>query len=226
MVAKPKGVSAVDSKVPETPTSPTSLKGIAVICHGQYYYKTETNKGVKPFTKTVRAPSLELFRETTQKYLGTDDNGKKMYADRSFINLRGQLKRRLLPLLLTKDFPDFARIRFVVIDEIQSLSGEELDLPINLRSKAQLAELIRREHIPVDVAEYLDIDDLRSDLLEYFEDADTFLKNKSSRDRKRQEEREFAEMNNLNEEDIPPVRKTIAPRTPAVKPPVQGISDL
>lgn len=184
----------------------TNQKGIQIKCRGMYYFKTDTAKGTKAYEITLMAPSLEFFKETAMKYTGTDENGKKTFSERSFINIRGALKKRLLPILLPKQVPDFARVKYVVIDEIISLSGEPLDLPIELRSRKQLSEYIKNEKIPIEPAEYLDIDELRFDILEYRNDPETFLQNKGQKDTKRAEERAFIEMNNLGE-TLPPNRK-------------------
>lgn len=185
-------------------------KGVKIVCHGQYYYKDSLNKGVKEFAHEVFSPSLEMFREHAKKYVGTDDKGRSKYEDRSFINVRGQLKRRLLPVLLGKKFPDFARVRYVVIDEIISLDGSELDLPITLRSKKQLAFQITKEGMPLSVDDYIDVDDLRADMLEYLHDPEAFLAGKAKRDKLRNEERDFMRMNNLNEGELPKKREPSA----------------
>lgn len=182
-------------------------KGVKLVCHGQYYYKDSVNKGIKEFTQDVYSPSLEMFRETSKKYTGPDDKGKATFKISSFINVRGQLKRRLLPVLLKKKFPDFARVRFVVIDEIISLDGSELDLPITLRSKTQLSFQIKKEGMPLNVDDYVDIDDLRSDMLEYIQDPEAFLHGKAKRDKRRAEEREFIRMNDLGEGELPKKRE-------------------
>jgi hypothetical protein len=195
-----------------------AAKGITIKCHGVFYYKTEREKGTKPFSMDVRAPSLDFFNETTQKYMGTDDNGNKKFATRSFINVRGQLKRRLLPILLGKKFTDFARVRYVVIDEVLSEDDTNLDLPVTLRSKPQLAALVKQLRAPIDAQDYLDIDELRTDILEFQQDADTFMKDKSRRDKKRSEERSFMDMNDL-QDPLPPTPK-------AKKETAQGIQDL
>lgn len=173
-----------------------------------YYYKTESAKGTKPFTFEVRAPSLEFFRESTTKYQGLDDKGHAKVAERSFINIRGQLKKRLLPLLLQRKVTDYARVKYVVIDEIISETGSELDLPITLRSKKQLAVLIADGKLPIDVDDYLDIDELRTDILEYQQDPEAFNRDKNRRDKRRGEERSFIEMNNLGE-TLPPEKKKV-----------------
>ena len=197
----------------------SGLTGVKIFTHGQYYYKTETAKGIKKFEMVVRARSLEMFREESQKYIGTDDNGRAMFRKNSYLNIRGQLKKRLLPILLRRDHPDFARVRFVTVDEIVSETGAKLDLPVNLRSRAQLEAMIADEQIPIDSKEYLELDDLRSDIIGYLEAPEEFLRSKPLKDRRRQEERSFLEMNDLGEETLPPVReprKEIPRPTPSV----------
>jgi hypothetical protein len=117
--------------------SPTTKgpAGIQIKTHGKYYYKTDTAKGVKSFEMVVRARSLEMFRETYNKYMGTETDPKTQlqtpkYKTNTYLNIRGQLKKRLLPILLIRKHADFARVRFVVIDEIVSETGEKLNLPI------------------------------------------------------------------------------------------------
>jgi hypothetical protein len=183
------------------------LQGIKITVHGRYYYKTESAKGTKPYEFVVRSPSLEMYRETSQKYMGTDDNGRPKYKTNSYLNIRGQLKKRLLPILLSKKFTDFARVRYVVIDEVVSETGEKLDLPINLRSKKQLAQMILDEKMPIDVSEYLEIDELRADIVQYIQEPEAFLNQKTLKDKRRQEERSFLEMNDLGDESLPPVRE-------------------
>lgn len=178
-------------------------KGIKIFTHGRYYYKTETAKGTKEFTQVVRAQSLEMFRETANKYMGTDDNGQQKFATRSFINVRGQLKKRLLPILLGRKYTDFARVRYVVIDEIVSETGEKLNLPIDLRSRQQLEAMIRDEKFPIDPAEYVEIDELRHDMLTFIREPEAFLRDKPRLDKRRQEERAFLAMNELEDGELP-----------------------
>jgi len=194
-------------------------KGIKITVHGRYYYKTESAKGTKPYELVVRSPSLEMYRETSQKYIGTDDKGNSKYKTNNYLNIRGQLKKRLLPILLGRKFTDFARVRYVVIDEVVSETGDKLDLPINLRSKKQLELMIRDEKIPIDVSEYLEIDELRSDIVQFIQEPEAFLKQKPLKDKRRQEERMFLEMNDMGDESLPPVRPVKA------KPDVGGILD-
>jgi hypothetical protein len=189
---------------------PTPLGGIKIATHGRFYYKSETAKGTKPFVLVVRARSLEMFRESSQKYIGTDDNGRAQFRTNSYLNIRGQLKKRLLPILLSKTYPDFARVRFVTIDEITAEDGSTLDLPVNLRSRTQLVEMVRDEKMPIDPAEYLEIDDLRTDILEYIQHPEIFLENKPIKDRRRQEERDFITMNDMGDETLPPIREAKA----------------
>lgn len=194
--------------------------GLRIYCHGEFYYKTQNEKGVKPFEKIVMAPSLEVFRETSYKYTGQDEKGKHQYKETSFVNVRGQLKRRLLPILLARDFRDFARVRFVVIDEIVSLDGSELDLPIQLRSRDQLVMMLERERIPIDAGDYIDIDELRSDILEYVTDPAMFLASKPRRDKRREQDRLFAAMNNIDAKSVRPEKPKKSPTT------AQGIESL
>jgi len=191
--------------------------GLKIFTHGKFYYKTETAKGAKDFVQLVRVASLEIFRETAQKYLGTEEDPAThlqvaKFRTNSFLNVRGQLKKRYLPILLARKFPEFARVRYVVIDEIVSESGQALDLPIHLRSKAQLAELVRQKKMPIDPAEYVEVDELRHDILTYLENAEAFLKLKPQQDRRRQEERQFLELNDIQDETLPPPQ-TEKPRT-------------
>lgn len=191
-----------------TAGSGVATAGIEISVHGRYYYKTETQKGTKPYDYVVRAASLEMFRESSQKYMGTDDNGAPKFRTNSYLNVRGQLKKRLLPILLGRKFPDFARVRYVVIDEVRSLTGEKLNLPIDMRSKTQLAEMIRDEKMPINVDEYIELDDLRADILSYIQEPEVFLKQQPIKSRRRQEEQQFLEMNGLADEgSLPPVRE-------------------
>jgi len=202
-----------------------SLQGIKIFTTGQYYYKTETAKGIKKFSMVVRARSLEMFREESQKYIGTDDNGRAQFRKNSYLNIRGQLKKRLLPILLLRDHPDFARVRFVTITEIVSEDGSSLDLPVNLRSRAQLVEMVQKEQMPLDPSEYLEIDDLRSDILQYLKFPEEFLRSKPLKDRRRAEDRDFVAMNDLGDETLPPVQepKKIVPPSAARK--IPGVLD-
>jgi hypothetical protein len=189
-------------------------KGVLIKVHGMYYFKNDREKGTKSYVREIKAPSLEFFRETYRKYTGTDDNGNPKYKENSYLNVRGQLKRRILPLILPKTITDFARVKYVVIDEIVSLDGAVLDLPVDLCSLDQLAKFITAHDIPVKPDEYIDIDDLRADINAYQESPETFMADKPRKDKLRAEEKEFIAMNSLNE--------TLPPR--ASKKP--GIADL
>ena len=186
--------------------------GLEIHCHGQFYYKTQERKGTRVFEQVVKAPSLEVFRETSYKYLGMESDEKRgtmkpKFRENSFINVRGQLKRRILPLFLRKQHNDFVSVRFVVIDEIISLDGSELDLPIQLRSREQLAKMVEREHIPVDPGDYTEIDELRTDILEYTTDPAMFLATKERRDKRRTLDRQLLEMNELEPGSVGPRRE-------------------
>lgn len=187
--------------------------GLLIKCRGEYYYKTETAKGRKPFTQDVRAPSLNFFHETSTKYIGTDDKGIKQFKTASFLNIRGVLKKRLLPVLLQRRFSDFARVRYTVVEEIRSLDNSPLDLPLQFQSLAQLTRYVKDHDIPITPGDYIEIDELRTDILEYEQDPETFLATKKDRDTRRSEERAFLEMNDLNA-DTP----VLAPRTPVMPP--------
>lgn len=196
-------------KVIETKSEPVNLSAqsnIVIRCHGMFYFKRDSQKGIRQFELEVRAPSLELFRETSMKLLGTNDDGQATYRQNSYVNVRGELKKRYLPVLLQKQAPDFARVRYVVIDEITREDGKEITgLQLTLQSKKQLAGYIRERQIPVSVDDYIDIDQLRTDILEYEHDPQVFLASKSRKDKRRAEERAFLEMNDLNE-TLPPLK--------------------
>jgi len=175
---------------------------ITIKTHGEYYFKNDREKGKKVFTQDIKAPSLEFFRQTSVRYTGTDDEGKLTFKENVFINVRGVIKKKLLPILLQRRLSDFARVRSVTIDEIVSDDKNEvLDLPVTLQSKSQLAHLIKTKKMPLDVDSYMDIDELRSDILEYQEDADTFVRNAEKRNKRRSEELEFMRLNGLT--DVP-----------------------
>jgi len=149
--------------------------------------------------------------------MGQDDNSKPIYKETTYLNVRGILKKRLMPVLLRNKFSDFARIRYVTIDEIVSLDGSELDLPLTLRSRVQLAMLIERERMPINPDEYMEVDELRTDIKEYLEDAQAFLASKAKKDKKRQEEKAFMEMNELDEPLPPQKVKKEKPKGQALK---------
>ena len=183
---------------------------INIKCHGTYYFKTEKDKGIREFREVVKAPSMHFFNETFTKLTGTDDNGKLTFRDTTFPNVRGRLKKKLLPVILSNkasQYPNFVRIRGVVIDEIVSDGKERLDLPINLMSIAQLTEFIKDRRMPIDAASYMEIDELRTDVMEYQEDPDTFLKNRARKDQRRADEKEFLALNNLLPESIQEPKK-------------------
>lgn len=184
---------------------------ITIKCHGEYYFKSENLKGRKPFEQIIKAPNLEFFKQTAVRYTGTDDDGKMKFKETEFVNVRGIIKKKLLPLLLTPKYPDFIRVRSVTIDEIISPDGKSLELPVTLQSRNQLIDLCKTKKIPVDAASYLDIDELRSDILEYQTDPDIFLRNMEFKNKKRSEEREFMALNDL----IPP--EVTATPTPVSK---------
>lgn len=172
---------------------------IAIKCHGEFYAKNGQLKLTLPFEEVVKAPSLKFFEQTSTKLMGTDDNGQLKFKESSFLNVRGQLKKKLLPIILSKKYQgQFVRVRGVTIDEITSdTSTETIALPINLMSFTQLGALIKERNIPLDITAYVDVDDLRTDISEYLEDPDTFQHNYARKAKKRAEERAFMELNNL-----------------------------
>lgn len=173
---------------------------INIKCHGTYYFKSEKDKGIREFRETVKAPSMQFFNETFTKLTGTDDKGNLTFRDTTFPNVRGRLKKKLLPVILSNknsQYPNFVRIRGVVIDEIIAEGKEKLDLPINLMSVAQLTDLIRDRRMPIDASSYIDVDELRTDVMEFQEDPEMFIKNRARKDQRRADEKEFLALNNL-----------------------------
>lgn len=171
---------------------------LTIKCHGEFYAREGQLKIMKTFEEAVRAPSLKFFEQTAVRYTGTDDDGKLKFSEKSFINVRGQLKKKLIPLILGRKYAGtFVRVRSVVIDEVVAEEGTALDLPITLMSFAQLAALMKQRNVPLDVSSYLNIDELRTDISEYLEDPDAFKRNFERKAKKRSEEREFMELNNL-----------------------------
>lgn len=170
-------------------------KAIEIRCHGQFYAREGQLKLLRDFEEIVKAPSLKFFEQTNTRYMGTDDNGKLQFKDTTFINVRGVLKKKLLPLILSKKYMgQFVRVRGVVIDEI---IGGGTELEINLMSFPQLTQLIKQRNMPLDAASYVNVDELRTDVTEYMDDPDTFQRNYARKSAKRSEEREFMELNNL-----------------------------
>jgi hypothetical protein len=192
------------------PGAKESRMAISIHTTGEYYSINGTVKQIKPFKEVVRAPSLEFFRQTNERYMGTDDNGKLKFKTNSFINVRGVLKKRLMPQILVRKYPDFVRIRKVTIHEIVSDDGSALELPLQLMSRPQIASYIKTRQIPLDAAEYMDIDELRSDVDLYQQNPDVFLAGQEKRRTKRAEEREFMELNNLNDLKVETKKKTAA----------------
>lgn len=76
-------------------------------------------------------------------------------------------------------------------------------------SRKQLAQFLADRDIAIRVDSYIDIDELRSDIFDYLENPEVFLKNKSKKDQRRQDEREFLEMNNLTGVSLPPRKDVI-----------------
>ena len=194
---------------------------LSIKCHGQFYARERQLKMMKEFDEIVRAPSLKFFEQTNTRYTGTDDNGQLQFRETSFINVRGVLKKKLLPMILAKKFPGvFVRVRGVVIDEVTSEGNEAIDLPVQLMSFKQLGALIAQRKFPLDVNSYLDIDELRTDYLEYEQDPEAFKRNFERKAKKRSEEREFMELNGLTPNTAPsPVS---APKTGKKK----GVAEL
>lgn len=200
---------------------------IVIRTHGKYYYKNENIKGEKSFSQEVKAPSLEFFNQTTNRYCGTDDDGKPKFRETSFLNVRGTLKKRILPLLLPSKYPDFVRVRNVTVDDIISDDGAHLDLPLNLQSRVQLVQYCRAKRIPIEAENYLNIDELRSDIVEYETDPMMFAATTERREKIREEEKKFLQLNNLVEANKVP--DTSSPgrsrRTKPIANPVNPISD-
>ncbi len=192
---------------------------LTIKTHGRYYFKHGDSRGEKDFAIDFRSPSMDVFRETHRKYIGTEESDDPRnpgsvpkFRENTFFNIRGLLKKRYLPKIMltrTKDYPNFVRVKFVVIDEILDDSGKEMinipdgkggfmPLPVDLQSRSQLAATIRRDRMPIDPDDYLEIDELRSDIREYVEDPDHFLKViKPRKDARRGAEREIMELNGL-----------------------------
>lgn len=187
---------------------------INIKCHGEFYARDGQLKLTLPFEEDVKAPNLKFFEQTSTKYTGTDDNGQLQFRDTTFLNVRGVLKKKLLPLILNKKHPGkFVRVRGVVIDEV---TGDNVkDLPINLMSIPQLTQLMKQRNLPLDPNSYVSVDELRTDIQEYMEDPDSFQKNYARKAKKRSEEREFVELNDL---------MPSTPTAPKVEAPKKGIA--
>ncbi|MFA5186884.1 MAG: hypothetical protein WC551_10430 [Patescibacteria group bacterium] len=206
-------------------TAPTDPKKsyIIIATHGDFFFKRSDNdKGISPFAIRVRAPNLEFFRETFTKYCGMrevpederkrrEDNGEQdvprqepIVKERSQINVRGLLKKKLLPMLLGPKHEGFRRVRQCIIDEIISSDGKPLDLDVRLQSRDQLAEYIRVKRLPMDVESYINIDELRTDIEEYEKDKNSYFASLERRKRIRENEKKFRELNELIGEEPEP----------------------
>jgi hypothetical protein len=171
---------------------------ITIKTHGEYYYKQENLKGRKPFEFSVRAPNLEYFYKRESRYIGTENvNGKEVakFRESSYFNVRGMLKRKILPQLLKIKFSDFISVRSVTIDEIVDDAGKTLDLPVPLMNRNQLIQYCRDHKLPIEGATYMDIDELRSDIAEYEIDPTMFTSTQEKRNKRRSDEREFMRLN-------------------------------
>lgn len=208
---------------------------LTIKVHGEYYFKQDSTKGRKRYTLDVRAPSLEFFRQTTVKSRGTDDEGKIVLEEKSYLNVRGILKKRLVPAILERRVNDFARIRSVVIDEVIAENGEVLhDLPLPLMSLAQLKSYIHKKKLPIDSSAYMDIDELRTDIRDCETDEAAFFAGKAKKDKRRAEEKEFLELNQLETplevgqqvEEPLPAKKPKTSKAVGVDKPKESIVDL
>lgn len=179
----------------------SSEQPITVKVHGEYYFRDSVTKGRKPFSHTLRVPNMEFFREESRRYEGTDDKGNPKIKINSYLNPRGIIKKKLLPLVLPPKFPDFVKVRSVTIDEIVSSAGVNLELPVTLQSRAQLVHLCKEKKIPISAENYINIDELRTDIIEYQDNPDVFLKTLQQRTEKRIEEKKFLELNDLVPKD-------------------------
>lgn len=169
---------------------------LTIRTHGEYYFKNDQVKGKRSFEQIVKAPNLEIFEQVSYQSKGTDDQGKIIIEENVFLNIRGMLKRKILPLLLKNKLESFSSVRSVTIDEI--ISDVPLpELPIQFQSKEQLAKLCREKSYPIDVKTYDNIDDLRTDILEYQADPEMFSITQAKKKQRRMNERIFLEMNGL-----------------------------
>src|SRR5574343_1145597 len=101
---------------------------ITIQVTGEFYSVVGNLKTMKQFTEVVKAPSLEFFKEESRRYIGTDDKGNLKYELRSFLNVRGKMKKELLPQLLKRKYTDFVRGRKCSIEKMEGDVG--LELPI------------------------------------------------------------------------------------------------
>jgi hypothetical protein len=196
---------------------------IVITTAGEYYSVKGNVKTVEKFTEVVKAPSLEFFMEESSRYMGTDDNGQPKYKLNKYLNVRGKLKRDLLPHILRRKYTDFVRVRKCVIEDITApgvdgtSAGKLEGLPISLMNRVSLGEIVKQKKIPIDVNDYMDIDELRTDIMNFFEDADTFLKTYKEKNEKRNMEREYLQLNGLLDVAALDVAVTPALATPAPK---------
>lgn len=168
---------------------------ITIQVTGEFYSVVGNLKTMKQFSEVVKAPSLEFFREESRRYMGTDDKGNLKYELRSFLNVRGKMKKELLPQLLKRKHTDFVRVRKCSIEKIEGDVG--LELPITLMSREQIGELVKSKKMPMDVNEYMSIDDLRTDVMMYLEDAEIFLQTYKAKRDKLKMDKEYLELNGL-----------------------------
>lgn len=209
---------------------------IVIKTHGEFYYKTENLKGRKPFEQVIKAQSLDFFKQVAVRYTGTDDEGKLKFVESEFINVRGIIKKKLLPLLLAPRFSDFVRVRSVTIDEIILDQGAKMDLPVTLQSRNQLIQLCKEKKYPIEAVSYMNIDELRTDVLEYQTDPDVFLRTLERKNKVRSQEREFLSLNGLLSEEILQDKLVSGPKNtggsvshkpmPSAPQAVGGIADL
>lgn len=181
-------------------------------CRGQYLTQKD-EKGKKRnlgFSANVAVPSanVSIFEESSNRYSGTDENGNQQFKSTSFMNYRGVLKKKLLPLKLAKQYPDFLAIKTLEVEEVVGVGGadvNDLDLPITLLSLSQIKAYCQFHAISkadIDPQSYLSLADLRTDVYDYMDSRDAFRARKEKSQLRRANELAFRLANDIDADAI------------------------
>lgn len=191
---------------------PNEFTGYIFKCRGQYLTQKDEDgkKRNLGYSANVAVPAANvgIFEESTSRYQGSDEEGNPQYKTTSFMNYRGILKKKLLPLKLAKQYPDFLAIKTLEVEEVVGVGGadvNDLELPITMLSLAQIKSYCQFHAISkadIDPQSYLSLADLRTDLYDYMYSKEAFRARKEKSQSRRANESAFRLANDIDADAI------------------------
>lgn len=170
-------------------------------------------KAFKPLT--LKFDSLEPFREIHKFTVGHDyEKNIPIIEERRVVNIQGVIRRDFGHRYLSR-IPGFKCIRKIGIDAVEAHNGAPWEeIPVRFLSRSLLEKYIKLHHIPLDPRDVEDTGRLRSLVMCFDDDKETFYRRLDELKNRVAHEHQYRELN----ADLPEPELEDAPMPKGISP--------